>query len=142
MPTPFPVNATLTFRAIATEPAIDALGNLSGAGLDLVVTAYLKRANQSREAEQLQGGEVARVAVEGRIDSVQFGTETLDSLPASILPGQAAEIIISDPAGVASDLHGQFYLEASPASAFGTSAVLGAPIKGFILIEVAWAEAL
>ncbi|HEY9648631.1 MAG TPA: hypothetical protein V6C88_19780 [Chroococcidiopsis sp.] len=145
MASPFPANSTLVFQVPSSSGEIDELGNPSATTVPLTVTAYLKELrNRSRTNDGLDGGEVSRVLLEGRINSVELDGVAIEpaALPAEILPGAKATAVISDPAGQSADLVGDFFLEAAIASAFGTSAVMGAPIRGYLVTQVAWGEAL
>ncbi|WP_088893200.1 hypothetical protein [Leptolyngbya ohadii] len=148
MSSPFPPNALLTFRLPVAGGEIDALGNPVALTEDLQVVCYLKQGSVQKSSDPLDGGELARVALDGRIVGrlVDGAIEPLDSLPADILPGTKAEARIGRDGTLPSDgdeaLEGDFFVEQAIASAFGVDAVLGGKIRGYLVMAVAWGEAL
>ncbi|MGG6295294.1 hypothetical protein ACQ4M4_12965 [Leptolyngbya sp. AN02str] len=135
MASPFPANATLTFQVPVGEPGIDTLGNMTQATEPFVAQVYFReaknRGSTSNVAEESE--RVSRLQLEGRLVEP-------DSLPANVSVKAAA--VLRDLGGVATELDGDFFLEESLGSAFGTSAVLGAPIRGYFVRRVRWGEAL
>lgn len=126
MSTPFPPNALITFPNA------------------VVVSCYLKEASNRKNDDSTSGGEVVRLALEGRIDTVSINDVVQESaaLPTSILPGTVGAITLTDPAGVAKTKEGEFFLEESLDSAFGISAQLGARIRGYLVRRVDWVDDL
>lgn len=127
MSTPFPPNATITFP--------DAI----------VVFCYLKESrSRSKNDDSTSGGEVVRLALEGRIDSVTIGgvLQAVAALPATLQPGTSGAIVLKDLGGVAPDKTGEFFIEAALDSAFGLSDSLGARIRGYLAQRVEWVDAL
>ena len=126
MSTPFPPNATITFPEA------------------VVVVCYLKEASNRKNDDSTSGGEVVRLALEGRIDAVRINDVAQEpaALPAGILPGTVGAIALTDPAGVAETKEGEFFLEESLDSAFGLSAQLGARIRGYLIRRVDWVDDL
>ena len=116
MSTPFAAfaNAVIVFQRATAPPTIDALGNPSADTVDFVLTAYVKPSGS--KTTEFPGGQDNAIAIEGRCVSPL-------ALPPDIVPGVAAEALISG-------IPGDFYLEASIPSAFGTDTLLGGKIKG------------
>lgn len=134
----FPANATLIFQVPTGSGEIDELGNPLSATEPLIVAAYLREvASTNKRLEPLSDGEFSRVSLEGRIVGrvVNGVVEALEALPETILPGAKAQARVGN-------LTGDFFVEPSIASVWGVESVLGSKIRGTLLTEVAWGEAL
>ncbi|MDX2215516.1 MAG: hypothetical protein SFY66_19790 [Oculatellaceae cyanobacterium bins.114] len=142
MSSPFPPNATLTFQLPVSGETIDELGNAASTTEDLVLLCYLKEGkNRTRTGDALDAGEISRTPVDGRIVGrlVSGELQDLAELPPSLLPGAKATATIDRTGG---NITGDFFLEASIPSAFGVDAVLGGKIRGYLVMAIAWGEAL
>lgn len=110
-----------------------------------MVECYLKESkSRSKNDDSFAGGEVIRLALEGRIDTVAIdGVQQFPAaLPAALLPGTVGAIEIDDLGAIAPVKAGEFYLEESVDSAFGLSDALGARIRGYLARRVEWVDAL
>ncbi len=120
MSTPFAAfaNAVIVFQRQTAPPTIDALGNPTAETIDFVLTAYVKGAGSTAGtgSKEFPGGQDNAIAIEGRCVSPL-------ALPPDIVPGVAAEALIAG-------IPGEFHLEATIPSAFGTDSLLGAKLKG------------
>ncbi len=142
MSSPFPPNATLTFQLPVSNETIDALGNPTATTEDLIVVCYFKESSsQGKGDDPLDGGEISRLSLDGRIVGklVNGVLEDLPELPASILPGAKATASIDRAGG---NITGDFFLSAAIPSAFGVDAVLGGKIRGYLVTAIAWGDAL
>jgi len=144
MASPFPANATLTFLVPTGEPDINDLGEPVAMVEEWVVQCYLRAQNRTAQPKAVEAGEMPRIYIKGRIVSVSVGgVERIPAaLPATVQVGAKATATINDLGGFAAPVTGDFYLEMAIASAFGTSAALGAPIEGYLTQTVNWGEAL
>lgn len=145
MSSPFPPNATITFLVPTGEPLVTDLGDPAAFCEEWVVEAYLKRAkSKNKSSDSANAGEMPRTFLEGRIVAVLVGgvEQEIAALPASVLPGSKGILELRDNGELMGLITGDFFLDVSVASAFGTSAALGAPIEGYYLGTVNWGEAL
>ena len=135
MTSPFPVNAYLVFQVPTSPLSIDELGNAIASTEPLEVQCYFKATPAGSGQKDPAGSSDNRVNLSGRIISP-------DALPASVIPGARASITLVDPAGVAADQEGDFFLEGVVPSAFGLSSALGAPIRGYFIARSRFGEAV
>lgn len=86
----------------------------------------------------MDAGDLTQISLEGRVIGKLLPDQTIEelpALPATILSGAKAQAVVGE-------VSGDFFYEVSIPSAFGVDAILGGKLRGTLITETAWGNAL